>query len=542
MALALSSAALLALAIPNEAFAFGCGPLGFLALVPLYAALLEAPSYGFSALVVGAFGALQHCFSSYWLWFFNDFRFWTLGSTTIAYGIAYSVLGLYLSLLVKKTGAARPLAFALAWTAFEYLKSSGFLGYPWGLLPYSLTNCLPFLQIADLTGVYGISFVLSLANASLAELLVSRPFPLLIRRSRMEARTAPWAIAPGAVYAYLGVALALTAGLAAYGLVRLSQPIPERGRIRALLVQQNVDPWDVGEERVLSENLRLARQALAGGAQGKPDIILFSETTLQRPYLDFPKYYAEEPKSDPLIPFIKETKSWLLTGTPIILDWDTMDGTNSAILIAPDGKQVASYAKVHPVPFAEAIPFWELPAFRRFIQKVVGLESGWVMGTEYKVFELPSGAGLLRFGAPICFEDAFSDVCRHFFDGGADILVNLTNDSWSKTRSAEIQHWAAARFRSIEFRRTMVRSTNGGLSCVIGPYGEVQDQLPLFEAASKIVAVPICRETSPTVYEALGDWFARAALLLSGLLALILMVRGLAGKPPFDPPLGGGLT
>lgn len=516
IALALSAAVLMSLALPNEVFSFGFVPLGFVALVPLYVLLVDTADYRTSALLTGIFGAVQHAFSSYWLWFFKDFRVWTLGSTTIAYGVIYAVLGLYLALLIRRTGRARPLAFALLWTAFEYLKSTGFLGYPWGLLPYSLTTCLPLLQIADITGVYGISFVLALANAAIAEVVLTARKQVGQRRELQPS------------LGYVGIALALTAGLALYGVFRMGRPIPEIGRFKALLVQQNADPWEVGEEKTLSENIKLAKSALVEAGE-VPDIILFSETTLQRPYEDFRTFYTKKPRNDPLIPFIKETGTWLFTGAPIILDWDSLAGTNSVILIAPDARQVASYAKVHPVPFAEAIPFWDYAPFRLFIQKVVGLESGWVMGTKFTIFELPTERGTYRFGAPICFEDAFAGVCREYFKGGADLLLNLTNDSWSKTRSSEIQHWAAARFRAIEYRRTLVRSTNGGLSCVVGPYGEVRAELPLFEACSRIVEVPVCRDSKPTAYYLYGDWFALLSLLLSGGWAFILMVR--RGRP-----------
>lgn len=505
----------MSIALPNEVFNFGYAPLGFLALVPLYAAILDAPGHRSAALLVGAFGALQHALSSYWLWFFKDFRFWTLGSTTIAYGIIYAVLGLYLSFFLKKAGRARPFAFALLWAVFEYQKSTGFLGYPWGLLPYSLTNCLPLLQVADITGVYGISWMLALCNAAVAELVIAAP--AFGRRLRLS---------------YIAAALAFVAAAGVYGFVRMSRPVPEKGRFEAVLVQQNADPWVAGEEASLAANISLARKALADG-KGKPDLILFSETTLQRPYVDFRGFYAQRPRGDPLIPFIAETGTWLFTGAPEVLDWDSMAATNSVILIDPEGRQRASYAKVHPVPFAEAIPFWDVPAFKKFIQETVGLESGWVMGTEYKVFELPTRMGTLRFGAPICFEDAFSDVCREYFRNGADLLVNLTNDAWSKTHSAEIQHWAVARFRAIEFRRTLLRSTNAGLSCVMGPYGQFLERLPLFEATARRVEVPVYREDRPTAYALFGDWFARAAMLLSAAWSLILMVRGLpkGGRP-----------
>jgi apolipoprotein N-acyltransferase len=312
----------------------------------------------------------------------------------------------------------------------------------------------------------------------------------------------------------------------------MASPIPKVGSLDAVLVQQNTDPWaESDDQNAVATDIRLARQAIAI-APRKPDIILFSETSLMRPYAESRSYYSQKPTLDPLIPFIKDSGSWLLTGAPVVLDWTTYEATNSAILIDPQARLVRSYAKIHPVPFAEAIPFMEYPGFKKFMQNVVGLESGWSMGTEYVIFDLPTKSGSLRFGAPICVEDAFADVCRNFSLGGADLLINLTDISWSKTESAEIQHWAAARFRAIEARKTLVRSTNGGVSCVVGPYGETSAVLPLFKAASEFVQVPVYREASPTFYIRWGDWFPRAALLLTAALTLILIMQAAPRRRP----------
>jgi apolipoprotein N-acyltransferase len=512
LALAALSAVLMTLAVPNELFKHGLVPLGFIALAPLYIALLETARPKAAALVAGLFGSLQHALTSFWLWFFQDYRIWTLGSTTLAYFFVYAVLGLYLWLFLDRSGRARPLAFIVLWPTFEYLKSTGFLGYPWGLLPYSLTDALPLLQVADLTGLYGITALLAACNAALAEILLGIGAS---RRGRLGLR---------ARLGYAALALALSLGALGYGLVRMGIPVRLAGSIDAVLVQQNSDPWDDNDtDAALAASIRLARQAIAEAGR-KPDIVLFSETTLRRPYAEFRSYYSKHPAPDPLIPFIRDSGAWLFTGAPVVVDWSSYEATNSAILIDPQTRLARSYAKVHLVPFAETIPFWEFPPFRKFMQKVVGLESGWVSGTEYTVFELPAKEGNFSFGGPICFEDAFPDVCRNFSLEGADLLVNLTNISWSRTESAEIQHWAAARFRAIEARKTLVRSTNGGVSCVVGPYGETRDALPLFTAAAKFVRVPVYRDASPTLYVSLGDWFARAALLLSAALSLILIV------------------
>jgi len=296
------------------------------------------------------------------------------------------------------------------------------------------------------------------------------------------------------------------------------------------MVQQNVDSWSGSEADGLAVSIALARKAIedAGSA---PDIVLFSETTLRRPWNGFQRFFAKTPRADPLAGFIADSGAYLFTGAPEILDYETYEATNSVILINPEGKQTGSYAKMHPVPFAEAIPFWEYDAFRSFIQDVVGLQSGWVMGSERVVFELPTkDAGDVRFSAPICFEDAFAYLCREFVLDGAELLVNLTNDSWSKTESAEIQHFVAARFRAIELRRTLVRSTNGGVSAVVGPDGRVLDSLPLFESTAKSVDIPVyVGETTP--YLAYGDWFALVLACILAAIALILFIDdSTAGK------------
>lgn len=519
LVLAVFSASLMVLTVPNELFKHGSALLGFIALVPLYLAILPLKGPKSAALVAGLFGALQHAGTSFWLWNFQNYRIWTLGSTTVNYFIVYALLGLYLWLFICRGGRARPIAFAFLWTGFEYCKSIGFLGYPWGLLPYSLTDALPFLQIADLAGVYGISFVLASCNAAIAELILGlSPCPARIDLSDTRKHELPPRLRMG----YAAIALLLVVGDLGYGLARLGERIPQIASIDALLVQQDTDPWEDGdEEAALTANISLARKAIAEASR-KPELVLFSETTLRRPFTEFRDYFEKHPADYPLVSFVRDSGAWLFTGAPIVVDWKSLDMTNSALLINPEARMVKSYAKTHLVPFAEAIPFWEVPAFRAFMQKAVGIDSGWVTGTEYTIFDLPTKSGVVHFGAPICFEDAFPDVCRNFSLRGADLLINLTNISWSLTDSAEIQHWASARFRAIEARRTLVRSTNGGVSCVVGPHGEVIDSLPLFTPTARYIQVPVYRSAEPTLYVRFGDWFPLAALLLSAAMAIIL--------------------
>jgi len=499
-----------ALAQPNEIFLYGNWFLGLFCLVPLYIAFVKTERLGEAGLLGAIFGALNHALTSYWLFFYKDFAFWTLGSTTIAYAVVYAAAITYGWFMLRHAGRARPLVFALAWAAFEFAKSTGFLGYPWGLLPYSFTAIPIMLQTADIWGVYGISTFLALSSASLGELLLNheqgeRP-PRLTRNPGTR-----WTMASAA----LGIALL------AYGAWIFQHPFPVRTTVRLLLCQQNTDPWVAGEIPALTSNISLARKALEQNEKAnrpKPDLIVFSEMSLQRPFTEFRAWFEKNPPNLPFLTFLRQANTPVLTGLPVVTNWTTYEASNSVGLIYPSGNMGPTYAKMHPVPFAEAIPFWDVPWFRTFVQKVIGLESGWVMGTKPLVFSLDlenRGAVCtdihslpsVKFSSPICFEDAFAELCREFFLRGADLLINLTNDSWSRTRSAQVQHYAVARIRAIESRRTLVRSTNAGVTCVVGADGRNIMELPQFIADSAIVDVPVYR-TSQTFYVRFGDWYA----------------------------------
>ena len=527
--LPLFSAFLCAVAIPNEVFLEGFWPLGFICLAPFFLALRGAPSPRRAALSGAVFGAASHALTSYWLFFYKGFAFWTLGTTTIAYGIVFAAVGLYGSSLVRGTPAAyRPAVLAVGWAALEYLKSVGFLGYPWGLVPYSLTAAPIFLQVADTTGVYGLSFLLAYASATLAEACrmpgaaETQPHA----PATDSGRRSPSAEARNAAFA--AFLLALTLG---YGALALSTDIPRKASIRATLVQQNTDPWVAGEQVALESNIRLASEALEQNAAtgGAPiDLIVFSETSLQRPFDEYRPWFATHPAAEPLLAFLKRSGTQLLTGAPVILNWERWEAMNSVILLSSDGRTLERYGKMHPVPFAEAIPLIEYEWFRTFLRDVVGLEGGWVMGKRMTLFPIVprSGGGLtLRYSTPICFEDAFADLCRRYFLEGADLLINLTNDSWSRKESAQIQHWAIARLRSIENRRTLVRSTNAGVSCVVDAWGRVIYDLPQFEARAITVDIPVYAPKRPTVYTVHGDWFAKGCVAVLAVVFFAMSLR-----------------
>lgn len=545
------SALILALALPNELAHYGIAPLGFICLAPYFAAIARSRSYREAAALGALFGALSHAASSYWLYFFKDFAIWTIGSTSVAYGLLHMLIAAFLRRFsfpvrqgIRTPGSEyaellRPFLIALVWTVWERQKSVGFLGYPWGLVAYALNDRPRMIQIADALGVYGLSYLLALSSAVLAELFRCAGTLRCIFSARRGAISIGGAAATilrafrelPALRSSL-VAASIFIWFALYGILALAMPTPTVDRVPMLLVQHNADAWLQGEAASLEAVVRLTREGLESYGEGeKPALIAWSETVLRRPFEEYRPYFRKNPPQDPLIPLLEEAGIPLLTGAPVILDWETYEATNSAILILSDSSVPYSYAKRQPVPFAEAIPFWEYQWMRSFMQEVVGLDSGWTVGTEIVVMEIPTPSGRpLKFGVPICFEDAFAAVCADFIREGADILINITNDSWSRTISATTQHLAAARFRSVENRRVMVRATNGGVTSVVDAEGRMLASLPLFTEAYLAVEVPVQVDSRPTTYFLLGDWFP---LLGAAVLFLVLATEAAAGSSFF---------
>jgi len=246
-------------------------------------------------------------------------------------------------------------------------------------------------------------------------------------------------------------------------------------------------------------------------------MVVWSETALNRPFDEYRTFYSKNPPKDGLIPAMKAMGTHFLMGSPYTVDWDNGYFMNAVVLLDRNMKILSVYGKQHPVPFAESIPYWDNPLVRGFFTKVIGLYSmGWYMGSEYTVMELPlKSGGTLRFGTPICFEDVFPDLCRRFVKNGAEMLINLNIASWSRTDSAQIQHFVAARFRAVENRVVLIRSTNAGVTSVVDPRGRIMHVLPFFTEAFLAADIPVYDGGSESFYTRFGDFLPYTCLALS---------------------------
>jgi apolipoprotein N-acyltransferase len=203
----------------------------------------------------------------------------------------------------------------------------------------------------------------------------------------------------------------------------------------------------------------------------------------------------------------------------------------NAVMLFERGNLTKLYRKMHLVPFTEHFPYEK--QFPWIYQALKNADTHfWEKGSEATVFSLPA----FSFSSPICFEDTFGYLSREFVRNGAEIIVNLTNDAWSKSLPAQNQHLSMAVFRAVENRRSMARSTASGQTCAVDPNGRVIAMAPPFTESWITAELPIMKTT--TLYTRWGDFsawifvIAAGALLILGFISHIL--RTVKKKPSAD--------
>lgn len=560
--LAVVSAGALALAVPNELLLLGSPWIGLIALVPYYAAIRIAPTRRWATVSGVVFGVVSTAAIHYWLINFGQFSVWTLGGVIFAYAIYHGLLTPFVHRALQTSLPWRPFVFAALWTGYEYLKSLGYLAFPWGLLSQSWNNVLPVLQVSEIAGGWTLTFVTALVSALLCETLMRRSgdsavgavgsltsAPVTVGAGRRP----PAVYQRGTIERHLvrswGFAAVLIIAIPVYGVVRLAavraaERSPDVPHMNVLLVQHNSDAWlaDSAGDAIRTAQ-RLTREGLL--AAPDTDLVVWSETILVYAYPG--SIYSRLPEDDPLDDFIASLGVPLLVGAPVVLSRDPFVVLNSAVLVERPGEIVGFYGKRRLVPFAESVPFAHRPVVREFYRRFIGLVNpAWTEGGLDTTFEVPivrAGEqrtnGTVTAGTPVCFEDSFFQTWRAFDGEGARVMLNLTNNSWSRTDSAQLQHFAAARMRAVEFRRPLVRGTNGGYTSVVAIDGSVRASAPMFVEAYVAAEVPI-PNLPRTPYSVLGDWFPilLLALLFGALIASAASNRTPAYAGARRPPVG----
>ena len=525
----LASAFVLAASFPGFLTDDGIAPLVFVALIPVFMVIRNTTwrcvwFHGF------LFGLVYYFFFNYWL----------KGFHALAIVIAPVIKGgemLLLFLALKAIDEAFPkkgyILKGAVWAAYAYLAENWFAGYPYGNIVYALYPYPVLYQIADITGIWGIICLMVFPQAAAADYL----YPWVMGKRGSFRLWLKSNLIPLIIWALLSVASII------YGIFSLAywEDRTPSSTMRVACVQHNHDSWKGGYNTYRS-NFNNLKRYTTESLVTDPDLVIWSETAFVPSVAWHTTYDAEgtvwEDIHDLTIDFVEYAESIgvpLLTGNPksVIADpslppYDEDGNKNSVeyntVILFQDGEIKGEYIKQHLVPFTEHFPYEKQLPWLYNLLKAMDY-NWWIPGTEPTVFDLNG----VHFSTPICYEDAFGVLNAEYVASGAEVIINMTNDNWSKKPSAEWQHAEIAAFRSVETRKAMVRGTNSGITCLIVPTGEIQDPMKPFSMGTHTYEVPVYSQSDygNTFSVEHIDLFAKIAIGVSIVALAYWLIRKL---------------
>jgi apolipoprotein N-acyltransferase len=472
---------------------FNLYPLAWVALVPLFLALKEqATRNGF--FLGGITGLIYFAGTVHWVT--NSIHYYG-GIPLVPASLITLLLCVYLALYPALFGAAavylgknHPRFFFITapalWTALELARTYVFSGFPWSLLGYTQYPALPVIQIADITGVYGVSFLIILVNAAIAEVIIDR------KR-----------------YTGMIAAVVIVAFVLGYGFIKLRSP-ESGGGFTVSVVQGNIEQDKKWDPAYQAETIAVYKKLTEEAMTQRPDLVIWPETAT--PFFFNSGRSVDQALSVDLVSFVKQNNIPLLFGSPTLDRYPNgvVFGRNSAFLLSGEGRIEAVYHKIHLVPFGEYVP---LKRVLFFVEKLVQAVGDFQGGNEYTVMTVPTGRGMATLSTVICYEIIFPDLVRRFVDRGANVLTTITNDAWFGRTAAPYQHFSMAVLRAVENRVPVARAANTGVSGFIDARGHILSASGIFtEARLTQTIVPGSHKTFYTKY---GDLFSYLCLIFS---------------------------
>jgi apolipoprotein N-acyltransferase len=526
------------------------GPLAWICLVPLLTlARLPRPTHRmYPAVFLGGL--------AFWLMTLQWMRYGD-PSMYIALVALSTYLALYFPLFLALTRVAHwriglPLTLSapIVWVGLEMMRGNLMTGFSWYFLGHSQYRWLDLIQISDVVGTYGVSFLPVLIGACLAELLPASWLERLRLLPASESSTALPALSTAGRFARVAFCLAVFGSVLGYGSWRRGHEEFTPGP-RVALIQGNV-PSKVKHDQNDWPKIQLQHESLTGLAvKQQPDLIVWPESMFRWPLLETPLDVADTDlqAAHPTLPLTwlrglpvrrKLAQMCQMAGAAMIIGIETIDVDrerirmyNSAAFVRPDGMIAGRYDKLHRVAFGEYVP---LADYFPWLRNLTPLGASIDKGLAPAVFTL----GEYRFAPIICFEDTVPQLVREIVNVTSqaaeqgpkrvDCLVNITNDGWFDGSSELDQHLITAAFRCVECRTPMVRAVNTGISAIIDGDGAIRRRAEGLktgqskqEEAVLVDNVPLDRRSS--LYLAGGDWFAGGCLAFCGFFS----VTGLAG-------------
>ena len=402
------------------------------------------------------------------------------------------------------------LLLAAAWVTQEWLRGWVFSGFGWNGLGVALHDTWPLIQIAEFTGVAGLSFMVAFANV----IAVTTARRLVLEASTRTVRP----------HFDLTLTLAAVVGVLTFG-IRATQVLPPTKPLRVAAVQSNVpqnqkfDPQFT--RRIFDQFRRLSEIALRSNPP--PDLLIWPESSMPGPVL------ADRESYQFVMDLAASSESDILLGT---IDEENGNVYNAALLVSDGGEQVQVYRKLHLVPFGEYVPGrHRVPLLARIVGDQV--PGDFKAGKDYTLFELTSSD--VKVAPLICFEDTIGELTRRFVlptegNTGANLLIDITNDGWFLRSAGSQQHLANAIFRCVETRCPMVRAANTGVTCFVNEFGRVTQKLQddtgsTFTEGVLTGEVKVPTEHELTFYTRHGELFAKICVAITLVATLISLVR-----------------
>ncbi len=380
------------------------------------------------------------------------------------------------------------LFFPCFWVGLDWFRSFLLTGLPWLDLGYGLWKSSYLLQTADLFGHYGLSFLVIMVNVAICCLFLK--------------------VARSVKYGCVAMTILVAGGAVGYGKWRMDVVNHEMSKVPTAVigaVQGNIEQdkkWSEKQQRTTVTTYLDRTFALVANNE-PPDLVVWPETAL-------PFYPARSDLFPMIVSFARDNGVNIITGAPWFDIVDEKKGRvnyfNSALVITSSGTVGDIYFKTHLVPFGEYVPLKNVLSFLAPLVENIGDFSP---GTEMK----PLTVGEIKAGVLICFESIFPDIARNSVHGGANLLVNLTNDAWYGRSSAPHQTMAMSVLRAVETRRSLVRAANTGVSGFIDPLGEVHMSSDIFVAWAEKATLPLMDNTS--FYMKKGRYFPVGCFLVA---------------------------
>jgi apolipoprotein N-acyltransferase len=402
---------------------------------------------------------------------------------------------------------------AALWVSLEMLVARLFTGFPWNLLGASQYQLTPLIQVASITGIYGVSFLVVWASLSLLSaglMIVLRPTTRSLWVGEL-------------ILPLFAVAVAFN-----FGFRQMAGDSAPPRTLKVSLVQPSIPQtliWDTSRDlERFQDVIRLSQQALTN----HPDLLIWPEAAV-------PSFARWDTNLYPAITnLVVQHHTWLILGSDDLgrpaqpERPDELETYNASFLVNPEGEFTARYIKRTLVVFGEYIPLVKWLPFVKWFTPITG---GFTSGERPVPFVLTNPAA--KTSTLICFEDAFPNLAREAAEPDTDFLVNLTNDGWFGESAAQWQQAASAVFRAVENGLPLLRCCNNGLTCWIDSRGRLRDVFrdpggSIYGPGSLTIQVPLLapgESRPPTPYHQYGDRFGWSCVALTCLTLLVRILR-----------------